>query len=94
MRDSTALLSFADLESLSGDLFLGELDNSVLIGFLLNIFFLEGGEKLDVARGRAEWSDSTVGSVGSSSAFLSLVDLGVSNNQFVGIEALNLHHIN
>eukprot|EP00331_Platyophrya_macrostoma_P013234 CAMPEP_0176432674 /NCGR_PEP_ID=MMETSP0127-20121128/15530_1 /TAXON_ID=938130 /ORGANISM="Platyophrya macrostoma, Strain WH" /LENGTH=93 /DNA_ID=CAMNT_0017814881 /DNA_START=62 /DNA_END=343 /DNA_ORIENTATION=- len=78
------------MDSLSGELFLRKSSNNILIGFLLNVFFLKSGEELDVARGRAERSDSSVSSVGSSSAFLSLINLSVGNDKLVSIETLDI----
>jgi hypothetical protein len=65
----------------------GSSDLGTLLGDL--VLFL-GGENLDVARRRQERSNSTVSSVGSSSALCSSVDLNVAEDELLSVKALDL----
>jgi len=77
---------FSSSESSLGNLFLAKSGDNLFIGFLLDVSFLGGGEQFDVAVGGKVRSDSTVGSVSSSSALLSSVDLDVGDDELVFFE--------
>ena len=70
------------------ELSLGELDG--LLAGSLDVLLLLLGEELNVARGVHVRVDSTVGSVGSSSASLSLVALHVGQGQLLDVQRLSL----
>jgi len=76
---------------LLGELSLGELDWLLARGlWSLDVVLLLLGEDLDVAWSAHVWTNSTMGSVGSSSASLSLVALNVGQNELLNIERLGL----
>ena len=82
-------LVFTSSESSLGDLLLAELGNGVFIGFLLDVGVFGGGEEFNVAVAGKVGSNSTVGSVSSSSALLSSVYLNVADDKLVFFKTLD-----
>lgn len=80
--------SLANGESLLGSLLLGQSDGLLLS--LLDTLSLLGGDELDVAVGGQVGSNSTVGSVGSSSALDGSLDGEVADEGLFNIESLSL----
>lgn len=82
--------SFADGESLSGGLFLGESELTLVISSLLDVLSLFSDDEFNVAVGGKVRTDSTVSSEGSSSALDGSVDGDVGDDALLGVETLGL----
>jgi hypothetical protein len=81
--------SLADSESLLGSLLLGQ-SHLLVLSSSLDVLSLLGSDELDVAVGGEVGSNSTVGSVGSSSALDSSLDSEVGDETLFNAQALSL----
>ena len=81
--------SLSNGKSLLGSLLLGQ-SNLLVLSSSLDVLGLLRGNELDVAVGGEVGSNSTVSSVGSSSALDGSLDSEVADEAFISIQALSL----
>ena len=81
--------SLADSESLLGSLLLGQ-SHLFVLSCSLNVLGLFGGDEFDMAIRREIGSNSTVGSVCSSSSLYGSLDDEVTNIALINVQALSL----
>lgn len=82
-------LSFAYSESLSGGLLLCQSNSLLVFGALLDVLCLLGNKEFDVAVSGKVGSDSTVGSVGSSSALNGSLNCDVGDHALINIQTFS-----
>lgn len=84
---SVSLLTSSQSQSLLSELLLGQFTLSLFLG-LGDVAVTGSEEQFNVAVGGLEGVDSTMGSVGSSSALLSLLDGDMGDNEVIQVQVL------